>query len=232
MRFWIAGLAAWILATPAFADWQFLENWTDPIDQATVRAATATGDDGTTLHVYRNASGRVYALFTLPQGGADLAAQGIVARITPEGFATKDIEVRPEPGRIIEYGLSTGRMLRDRLWHGEGEAPAFGTFRDLLEAPALTARFQLEDDSARTSTWVMEGAGLPIAQALGIKIEGVAAGAEWDDAAAQSLLAAMTACQFPKLDVTCVQKVTACSSAISEDRDIDGFETCVAAPSK
>lgn len=229
MRALIACLTCWVWAHPALADWQLLERWTDPIDKADVRAATTTSDNGTVLHLYRNASGRVYALFTLPEYTADLAQSGIVARITPLGFDTKDIEARDEPGRIIEYGLRTDRMLRDRLWHGEGQAPAFGTLRDLLDAPSVSASFQLEDDSTLDTSWSMEGANLPIAQALGIKIEGVAAGAEWEDAASQSLLAAMTACQFPKLDVFCVQKVTACSSNISQDRDIDGFEACVAA---
>jgi hypothetical protein len=222
-------LIAWLMlcAQPALADWQFVENWTDPIDRVETRAATTTSDTGVALHIYRNPAGRVYALFTLPEGSPDFAPGGMVARITPNGFAAKGIEVRDTRGRIVEYGLSTGRMLRDRLWHGQGNAPAFGTLRDLIEAPALQAEFRLADDSTVQAQWSLADAKLPIAQALGIKIEGVAAGAQWEDAAAQSLLAAMTACQFPNLDVACVQKVTACSASISDDRDIDGFEACV-----
>jgi len=229
MRTLLAAATLWVCAMPALANWEFIEAWVDPIDQAQVRVATTQNADGIGLHLYRNSAGRVYALFTLPEDGSAFAEAGIVARITPEGFATKEIDVRTEPGRVIEYGLSAGHMLRDRLWHGEGETPAFGTFRDLLDAPALNATFQMADDTTLDTNWSMDGADLPIAQALGIKIEGVAAGAEWEDAASQSLLAAMTACQFPKLNVFCVQKVTACSSKISEERDIDGFETCVAA---
>jgi hypothetical protein len=226
MRLWIVGLLLW--AQPVWADWQFLESWIDPIDGAKVRSATALSDDGIALHLYRNASGRVYALFTLPEDSAGFVQSGIVAEITPEGFAPKKIELRDEPGRIVEYGLSTGGMLRDRLWHGQGETPAFGTLRNMIDAPAVAVTFQLADDTTFNTQWSMAGASLPIAQALGIKIEDVAAGAEWEDAASQSLLAAMTACQFPRLDVFCVQTVTTCSSKISEDRDIDGFEACVA----
>jgi len=212
----------------AHAEWTFVEAFTDPVDGFDTKAATITAGTGDTLHLYRNPIGRVYALFSLPDGST-LANDGIVATLTPEGFETKQIEARGERGRVVEYAVSDGSILRDRLWHGEGRAPAFGTFHDLLDAPTVTATFTLADGTTRTATWDMTGAGTPIAQALGITIEGVAAGAEWEDAAAQSLLAAMTACQFPQLDVACVQKVTACSAKISDDRDIDGFEVCVAA---
>ena len=220
-----------LLALPAMADWKFVELWSDPLDGSQTRAATSTSDTGVTLHLYRNSGGRVYALFTLPPESGNFTNEGIVARITPQGFDSKDIEVRNTQSRIIEYGRISGSMLRDRLWHGQGEAPAFGTLHDLLEAPALTGAFQLADKTTFDAKWNMQDARLPIAQALSIKIGGVASGAEWEDAASQSLLAAMTACQFPKLDVFCVQKVTACSMNISENRSINAFETCVATPS-
>ncbi|WP_415404505.1 hypothetical protein [Tateyamaria sp. SN3-11] len=217
-----------LCAGPAMAEWRFVPKWSDPIDGFDTRAATSTNADGFTLHLYRNPIGRVYALYSLPDGTADLATSGQVATLTPQDFAPKAIEARDERGRIVEYAISTGRTLRDRLWHGEGQAPAFGTFHDVLEAEALTVSFTLSDGSTAKTTWAMAGSERPIAQALGIASEGIPAGAEWEDAAAQALLAAMTACQFPKLDVLCVQKVTACSTRISDDRDIDGFDACVA----
>ena len=220
-----------LLARPAMAEWSLIELWTDPLDGSETRAATSTSDTGVTVHLYRNSGGRVYALFTLPPASGNFAKDGIVAQITPHGFDSKNIEVRNSQSRIIEYGRIKDGMLRDRLWHGQGDAPAFGTLHDLLEAPALTGAFRLEDHTSLDASWSMQDAHLPIAQALGIKLDGVAAGAEWEDAAAQSLLAAMTACQFPKLDVFCVQKVTGCSANISLDRDIEAFEFCVATPS-
>ena len=222
----IAALCLW--ATTAQADWRFVEEWTDPINGFEAKAAVTSAPDGTTLHLYRNPIGRVYALVTLPDGTPDIAREGQVATLTPEGFATKEIEARAEQGRVVEFATSTGRALRDRLWHGEGAAPAFGTLHDIVEAPNLTATLTLVDGTTHQAEWSMQGAGTPIAQAIGITIEGAAAGDEWDDAAAQALLAAMTVCQFPKLDVACVQKVTTCSNKISVDRDIDGFERCIA----
>lgn len=219
-----------LLGTPASAEWSFVEPWTDPINGFDTKAAVTTADDGTTLHLYRNPIGRVYALFTLPEGKGAISEDGQVATLTPEGFDTKVIEARTEQGRVVEFATSTGKTLRDRLWHGEGKAPAFGTLHDMIEAPSITATFTLTDGSEHTATWPMTASGTPIARALGITVEGAAAGDEWDDAAAQALLAAMTTCQFPKLDVTCVQKVTACSDKISQDRDIDGFDSCIAAP--
>lgn len=227
MRAWIVGLLVCLCAQPALAGWEFLETWIDPFTGAELRAATSTSDAGVALHLYRLPSGRVYALISLPEGGASFAAAGVIGQITPEGFKTKDIEVRDEPGRIVEYSLSTGRMLRARLWHGQGQAPAFGTLRDIIDTTSLNASFRLADNSTLDTAWSMEGASLPIAQALGIKIEGVAAGEEWEDMASQALMAAMTACQFPKLDMMCIQHVTKCSAKISDDRDIDGFEVCV-----
>ncbi|MEL7130803.1 MAG: hypothetical protein AAGK77_00180 [Pseudomonadota bacterium] len=217
-----------LLITPsARAEWQFVQDWTDPINGFDTKAAMTTAADGTTLHLYRNPIGRVYALFTLPQDSGTLRPSGEVARLTPKGFDTKTIEARAEQGRVIEFATSTGSSLRDRLWHGEGAAPV-GTLRDLIQAPSVTATFILAEGGEHNATWSMDDAGTPIAQALGISIEGAAAGDVWDDTAAQALLAAMTACQFPKLDVSCVQHVTTCSDKISIDRDIEGFETCVA----
>ncbi|MEM8653963.1 MAG: hypothetical protein AAGF36_04395 [Pseudomonadota bacterium] len=218
---------ALLAATAARADWQFVEDWTDPINGFDTSAAMTTADDGTTLHLYRNPIGRVYALFTLPDGTGTLDREGPVASLTPEGFDTKVIEARAEQGRVIEFATSTGRSLRDRLWHGQGSAPV-GTLQDLINAPTVSATFTLSEGREHRATWSMQGAGTPIAQAIGITIEGAAAGDVWDDTAAQALLAAMTACQFPKLDVTCVQQVTTCSDKISVDRDIEGFETCIA----
>lgn len=222
---WLALIA---MAGPAWADWAFVERWSDPIQGFDTRAATSTNDDGFALHLYRNPVGRVYALITLPDGTPDLVRQGPVATLTPDGFDPKQIEAQGERGRVVEYATSTGRRVRDRLWHGEGQAPAFGTFHDLLEAPGLSVTLVLGSGETVETRWSMDGAATPIAQALGISIDGVPAGAEWEDAAAQALLAAMTACQFPKLDVICVQKVSTCSARISEDRDIDAFEGCVA----
>lgn len=214
--------------TPAWAEWRFLENWTDPIQNFDTRAATITNDDGYQLHLYRNPVGRVYALITLPEGTPDLVRTGAVATLTPEGFAAKDVKAQDERGRVVEYAISTGRALRDRLWHGEGQAPAFGTLRDLLDAPSLTATLTLDTGDTATTTWPMEGAAKPVAQALGIPMGGIPAGEAWEEAASQAMLAAMTACQFPGLDVICVQKVSTCSARISDDRDIDAFEACVA----
>lgn len=225
----IRALALWLwLGSPALADWQFLDSWSDPVDGFDTRAATSTNSAGYALHLYRNPAGRVYLLITLPDGTPDLPVAGPVATLTPNGFASKDITAKSERGRIVEYAISTGRALRDRLWHGEGQAPAFGTLHDLLEASSLSATLTAQDGTQTTTTWTMQGAGTPIAQALGISIKGIPAGAEWEDAASAAMLAAMTACQFPKLDMICVQKVTACSPRISEERDIDAFEACLA----
>ncbi|WP_299649729.1 hypothetical protein [uncultured Tateyamaria sp.] len=218
-----------LCGAPAWAEWRFVDGFTDPVNGFDTNAAASTAPNGTTLHLYRNPIGRVYALITLPEGAADIAPEGQVATLTPEGFDSKVIEARSEPGRVVEFANSTGRTLRDRLWHGEGTAPAFGTLHDLIEAPAVTASLTLSDGSDLQSTWTMEGAGTPIAQALGLTIEGAAAGQEWEDAASQAILAAMTTCQFPTLDMACVQKVTTCSDKISKERDIDGFDSCVAA---
>lgn len=221
------GLALIAFGSPAYAEWEFVQSWNDPLQGYETRAATTTNDAGFALHLYRNPIGRVYALITLADDTADLATTGVVATLTPEGFDPKQIETQNERGRVVEYAISTGRMLRDRLWHGEGQTPAFGTFHDVLKAPNLDAHLTLNTGATVETQWSMEGAATPIAQALGISIEGVAAGVEWEDAAAQSLLAAMTACQFPKLDVLCVQKVSTCSARISEERDIDAFEACI-----
>ena len=217
-----------LLAGPALADWQFVAKWNEPIGGFDTRAATTTNADGYTLHLYRNPAGRVYALYSLPEDSAELASEGTVATLTPKGFDPKTIEAAQSRGIVVEYAISTGRTLRDRLWHGEGQAPAFGTFHDVLAAPELSVAFTLADGEQVETSWTMEGADNPIAQALGISMNGVPAGAEWEDAAAQALLAAMTTCQFPKLDVLCVQKVSTCSAKISDDRDIDGFDACVA----
>lgn len=216
------------LAGPAQADWTFLQSWSDPLQGYNTRAATITNADGFQLHLYRNPIGRVYALITQPDGAAELARDGVVATLTPHGFDPKQIEARTEPGRVVEYATSTGQRLRDRLWHGEGQAPAFGTFHDLLKAPSLSVSLIRADGSTAETAWTMTGAENPIAQALGISMNGAPAGSDWEDAASSALLAAMTACQFPKLDVLCVQKVSACSAIISDDRDIEGFEVCVA----
>jgi len=224
-RWWLALIAT---ASPAWAGWEFVDRWNDPIQAFETRAATITNEDGYALHLYRNPVGRVYALITLPEGTLDLALTGPVATLTPQGFDSKIVEAQDERGRVVEYAISTGRSLRDRLWHGEGQAPAFGTFRDLLDAPRLDATLTLETRDKVSTSWSMEGADKAIAQALGISVGGIPAGQEWEDAASQALLAAMTACQFPKLDVICVQKVTTCSAEISESRDIDAFEGCVA----
>lgn len=218
-----------LLGTGAQADWTFVGGWTDPINGFEADAAVSTAPDGTTLHLYRNPIGRVYALFTLPDDAGEIAPEGPVATLNPDGFKTKVIEARAEQGRVVEYAAVLGHRLRDRLWHGEGSAPAFGTLHDLINAPRVSATFNLAAGGEHTATWSMNGAGTPIARAIGISIEGAAAGDQWDDAAAAALLAAMTTCQFPKLDITCVQHVTACSDKISIDRDIEGFETCIAA---
>lgn len=223
------GLAFLATGHPAWADWQYIETWSDPIQTFDTSAAMTINDDGYGLHLYRNPVGRVYLLITLPDGAADVLREGTVATLTPQGHPPKIIEARDQRGLVVEYATSTGQLLRDRLWHGEGQTPAFGTFHDILAAPRLTATLMLEGGAKAETGWDMDGAGTPIAQALGISIQGVAAGQEWEDSASQSLLAAMTACQFPKLNVSCVQKVTACSARISEDRDIDAFEGCVAA---
>ncbi|WP_299294127.1 hypothetical protein [uncultured Tateyamaria sp.] len=217
-----------ILAGPALAEWAYLPSWTDPVDGFDTRAATTTNADGATLHLYRNPIGRVYALFTLPDTAGDVVTTGTVMTLTPQGFEPKTVEARAERGRVVEYAISTGRQVRNRLWHGEGQAPAFGTFHDMLEASDIEATFTLTDGTTLDTSWSTQGAATPIAQAIGVSMDGIPAGAEWEETAAQALLAAMTACQFPKLDVMCVQHVTACSTHISDTRDIDGFEACVA----
>ncbi len=224
----IPALALIVLAHAAAADWQYIEKYSDPIQGFDTRAASTTNADGYGLHLYRNPIGRVYALITLPDSSPDLVRTGPVATVTPMGFEPKEVEAQSERGRVVEYAISTGRALRDRLWHGEGQAPAFGTFHDLLEAPSLAVSLMFENGGTDQTEWSMEGAETAIAKALGISMNGVPAGSEWEDEAAQALLAAMTACQFPKLDVECVQKVSTCSAKISEDRDIDGFDICVA----
>ena len=222
-------LLAVLFAGPAMAEWTFVEDWSDPIDGFGTKVARHINDEGYGLHLYRNPVGRVMALYTLPDGTGDLPVEGPVAVVTPEGFAAKPVTARTEQGRIVEYARSTGRALRDRLWHGEGQVPV-GTLADVLEATSVAVRLTLVSGDTVDTEWSMEGANLPIAQALGLNIEGVPAGAAWEDAAAQAMLAAMTACQFPSLDMACVQKVTACSPQISDARDIEGFEACVADP--
>ena len=224
-----AWLALLICAPPAWADWQFLDTWTDPIQDFETRAATISNADGYDLFLYRNPIGRVYVLITVPDGTPDLILEGAVATLTPDGFDTKSIEAQTERGRVVEYAISTGRLLRDRLWHGEGQSPAFGTFHDLLDAPNITATLALTTGDTTTTSWTMTGAGTPIARALGISLGGIPAGQEWEDSASQAMLAAMTACQFPKLDMACVQQVTDCADKISTDRDIAGFDACIAA---
>ncbi|WP_299686101.1 hypothetical protein [uncultured Tateyamaria sp.] len=215
------------LAGPVSAEWAFVETWSDPVDGFETKVAQMINDDGFGLHLYRNPVGRVMALYALPDRIGNLPDEGLVAVVTPQGFAAKDIIAHTEQGRIVEYARSTGRAVRDRLWHGEGQVPV-GTLADVLEAPSVALTVTLANGETVETDWSMEGASLPIAQALGLNIEGVAAGAAWEDAASQAMLAAMSACQFPKLDIACVQKVTACSPQISDARDIDGFEVCVA----
>lgn len=220
-------LVIWLmLSSPVWAEWQFLEDWQDPIDGFTTDAAQTINADGYAMYLYRNPRGRVMALYTLPDDEADLPVDGPVAIATPEGFPSKTIEARTEQGRFFEYARSTGRVVRDRLWHGEGQVPV-GTLADILAAPSVSLSLKLTDETTADTTWSMDDAGLSIARALGITLEGVPAGAAWEDAAAQSMLAAMTACQFPTLDMQCVQQVTACSPKISQERDIEGFELCV-----
>ena len=223
----LAMVAVLALVSPAAADWQFVEGFNDPIQGFETDAASTINADGYGLHLYRNPIGRVYALVTLPDSSPNLTQTGIVATLTPTGFAPKEIETQKEQGRVVEYAISTGRLLRDRLWHGEGQAPAFGTFHDILEAPGLSVTLTFDDGETGLTEWSMIGAETPIARALGISMNGVPAGAEWEDAAAQALLAAMTTCQFPKLDVGCVQKVSECSAKISAERDIEGFDICI-----
>lgn len=227
MRAFSLGLFLCLWALPVLAEWEFREAWVDPINKLELRTAETVSDTGVTLNLYRNPAGRVYALFTLPEGTPDFADTGVVGEITPNGFETKEIELREEPGRFVEFGFTDGRVLRTRLWHGQDEAPTVGTLRDLIDAETVTGTFRLADDSMLDAVWSLEGAGLPIAQALGIKVKGVAAGPDWEGIASRSLMAAMTACQFPKLDMICVQQVTNCSSKISEDRNIDAFEACI-----
>lgn len=216
-----------VLSGPAAAEWTFLAPWSDPVDGFETKAAHTVNEDGFGLHLYRNPLGRVMALYTLPDAVGEIPAEGPVAVVTPAGFSPKTIEARTEQGRIVEYARSTGRAVRDRLWHGEGQVPV-GTLGDILAAPTVSFRVTLRSGATLDTSWSMDGANLPIARALGLNIDGVPAGAAWEDAASQAMLAAMTACQFPRLDMACVQKVTACSPRISDARDIDAFEQCVA----
>lgn len=215
-----------LLAQPAVADWTFVETWTDPIDGFETKVAQKVNTAGFGLYLYRNPRGRVMALYALPDGTGDLPEEGPVAVVTPEGFAPKEIVARREQGRIVEYARSTGRAVRDRLWHGEGQAPV-GTLADILAAPSVAMSVTLTSGDSVDTKWSMDGANLPIAQALGLNIEGVPAGAAWEDAASQAMLAAMSACQFPRLDIACVQRVTECGPEISTSRDIEAFELCV-----
>ena len=121
-RLWIINLLVWLCATPAWANWEYYEFWLDPINKIKLQTAETTSETGIKLNLYRNPNGRVYILFTLPENTPDFAETGVVAQILPEGFTTKEIELREEPGRFVEYGFSTGRALRARLWHGQEEA--------------------------------------------------------------------------------------------------------------
>ncbi|MEO1365301.1 MAG: hypothetical protein AAFU86_16180, partial [Pseudomonadota bacterium] len=217
-----------LFAQPAMAEWVFVETWIDPIDGFETKAAQNVNADGFGLHLYRNPRGRVMALYALPGASGDVPAEGPVAVVMPQGFAPKEIVARREQGRIVEYARSTGRAVRDRLWHGEGQAPV-GTLADILAAPSVALSVTLTTGDTVDTEWSMDGANLPIAQALGLNIDGVPAGAAWEDAASQAMLAAMSACQFPKLDIACVQRVTECGPEISTARDIDAFEFCVQA---
>ncbi|MEL6563466.1 MAG: hypothetical protein AAFQ59_03400 [Pseudomonadota bacterium] len=216
-----------LIAGPASAEWTFVDTWSDPIDGYETKVARHVNADGFGLHLYRSPVGRVMALYTLPEDAGAFPVEGPVAVVTPDGFKPKEIVAQTEQGRIVEYARSTGRALRDRLWHGEGQVPV-GTLADILDAPAIGLTVTLATGETVDTRWPMQGAKLPIAQALGLNIEGIPAGAAWEDAASQAMLAAMTACQFPKLDMACVQQVTACSPQISDARDIDGFEACLA----
>ncbi|MCH9747908.1 MAG: hypothetical protein K0U57_07785 [Alphaproteobacteria bacterium] len=226
-RLWIINLLVWLCATPAWANWEYYEFWLDPINKIKLQTAETTSDTGIKLNLYRNPNGRVYILFTLPENTPDFAETGVVAQILPEGFTTKEIELREEPGRFVEYGFSTGRALRARLWHGQEEAPTSGTLLNLINAASVTGLFRLADGTEIRAIWSLEEAGLPIAQALGIKIEGVASGPDWENTASRTLIAAMTACQFPKLNLRCVKHVTDCSIMISKNRDLKSFEVCI-----
>ena len=226
-RLWIINLLVWLCATPAFANWEYYEFWLDPINKIKLQTAETTSDTGIKLNLYRNPNGRVYILFTLPENTPDFAETGVVAQILPEGFTTKEIELREEPGRFVEYGFSTGRALRARLWHWQEEAPTSGTLLNLINAASVTGLFRLADGTEIRAIWSLEEAGLPIAQALGIKIEGVASGPDWENTASRTLIAAMTACQFPKLNLRCVKHVTDCSIMISKNRDLKSFEVCI-----
>ncbi|MEM6759854.1 MAG: hypothetical protein AAF601_10285 [Pseudomonadota bacterium] len=208
------------------AEWVFQRGWTEPFDGFTTDVARVE-TDGFALHLYRNPSGRVMALFTWPDAVGAVPTSGEVAVLMPEGFRAKTIEARAAPGRIVEYARRDGRALRDRLWHGEGTVPV-GTLADILAAPSVSLAIARDGADPVTATWSMDGADLPVARALGLTLEGVPAGAEWEDRAGAAMLAAMSACQFPKLDMECVAQVTSCAPQISDRRDIDGFEACVA----
>lgn len=216
------------LAPAALADWIFDEGWREPLDGYDTPVALVRNAEGFVLHLYRSPSGRVMALYSWPEALGALAPEGPVAVLAPEGFDAKQIEARTEQGRFVEYARVGPGLLRDRLWHGQGDVPV-GTLADILAAPAVTLRLTLNTAETVETRWSMAGAGLPVARALGLTLSGIAAGPDWEQQASQAMLAAMTACQYPKLDVTCVQKVTVCAGEISDNRDITAFEGCIAA---
>ena len=113
------------MCNSAFANWEYYEFWLDPINKIKLQTAETTSDTGIKLNLYRNPNGRVYILFTLPENTPDFAETGVVAQILPEGFTTKEIELRKSQGVSLNMALAPERALRARLWHGQEEAPHF-----------------------------------------------------------------------------------------------------------
>ncbi|PZQ94667.1 MAG: hypothetical protein DI533_21690 [Cereibacter sphaeroides] len=228
----VALIVGLITASSAYAGaWSYEERFRDPKTTEMGPAASATNAEGYTITISRPKDRRAYITLKLPDNSFDrLKLTGRIAAVRPDEKAVVFLET-PPPMSGLETPFALPSLVRERIWHGQEEAPLTGTLRNILDSSKLTVRFFTDTGTTVDTVFDMAGAAPVIAKALGIPLKQDPVAAENAMMSRKLYAEAAMRCYGPSAKGTdsnaCMAAVAQCSQKNEATFDAAAFRGCL-----
>ena len=224
----LAFLVAFPSASVYADEWLSIPNWPVPPSNNRTAIAVSQNPDGFVAGFFRDENSRVHIYFALPEDSAErLLSTGLVTFYRGDVGRGSDIKVPAAmQAEEFEFGFTDGRIVTDRIWHGEGPTAFTGRFRDILNSQTLCASF-FTFTGQKDACWNLSGLHGAVESALEIT-----ATASPKDQAWHKLLIAVTIAGSKKCTPTnhlsCFTILDHCRKSFEQHRDVVLFNKCMA----
>ena len=158
-----------IPAPVVLANWEFVER-RDAMTDELVREARTRNLAGFELRVFRMASGKVYALFRLPDASTDVLSATRYPMYRIDQHKPQDLENDRVLARVLNERpiFEEPKWVQFLVWHGSDPYPTSGTLFDLMHGQRIVFRYYLFTGGYKETEFSLDGAHDAVVRALGL----------------------------------------------------------------